>query len=179
MSKVFFIGDLHFDHKSILTFAGQYRGGSNLKEHNEWIVDRWNSTVEKRDRAYILGDVSFSKIGLEYLKKMRGQKFLVRGNHDQLSTQTYLEYFQQVYGLRKFEGYWLSHAPIHPDELRGRRNIHGHVHFNTIKDPYTLTPDHRYVNVSVENLGGVPISLEQIIDTYGPAVYQETSGEDL
>lgn len=154
MSETFFISDLHLDHKHILTFSPQ-RGGANIEEHNEWIVERWNSVVTKRDNVWVLGDVCFSKASLKYLPRMRGQKYLVRGNHDQLSTATYLEYFQNVYGLIKKHGFWLSHAPIHPQELRGKPNLHGHVHANSI-------PGSHYVNVCVEALDGVPISLTQL-----------------
>ena len=55
----------------------------------------------------------------------------------------------------KYKEFWLSHAPIHPEELRDRINIHGHVHYKNIDDA-------RYFNVSCENIGFKPISLENI-----------------
>lgn len=160
MSNIFFIGDLHIDHKNILEFSPM-RGGTNIKEHNEWIIKQWNSVVKKNDMVWVLGDVSFSNDGLKLIDRMRGYKRLVRGNHDKQNTGTYLKYFNNVFGIVKEHGYWISHAPVHPQELRGKRNIHGHVHHNHI-----LTSDGqrdlRYVNVSVEAINGVPVSLEEI-----------------
>lgn len=164
MSKVFFISDLHFDHKGILAFSREYRQGKDIKEHNEWIIDCWNSVVTKQDTIWVLGDVCFSLDSLKLFNKMPGNKQLVRGNHDRLSTIAYLKYFNNVFGFTRQQGFWLSHAPVHPTELRGRRNIHGHVHQNTL-------PDDRYINVSVEALAGIPISVDQIIERYGPAIF--------
>lgn len=155
MNEIFFISDLHFDHKNILQFSPN-RYGSNIKEHNEWLIEQWNSVVTKRDVVWVLGDACFSMESIQFFKRMRGQKNLVRGNHDKLSTKTYLEVFNGVFGLVKKNGFWLSHAPIHPLELRGCKNIHGHVHNNPI-------PDERYINVCVEALNGVPISLTELV----------------
>ena len=40
-----------------------------------------------------------------------------------------------------------------PDELKGKINLHGHIH---------LIDDLRYFNVSMENIDYTPISLEEI-----------------
>ncbi len=86
---------------------------------------------------------------------MKGNKHLILGNHDKFTLETYSQYFNKIHGFMKKGGFWLSHAPIHPKELRGRVNIHGHVHSKSIPDP-------RYFNVSVEALGGIPISMDEI-----------------
>lgn len=153
--NVFFISDLHLGHKTILKFSGEFRGGTTVEEHNEWIVSQWNSRVGKSDIVYVLGDVAFGHENLKYLDRMKGQKFLIRGNHDSGDLSVFRPYFTNVYGIVKYKGFWLSHAPIHPDELRGKVNVHGHVHQKTIPDP-------RYINVCVEALGGIPISLEEL-----------------
>lgn len=59
---------------------------------------------------------------------------------------------KQTGGGKKF---WLSHCPLHPEELRGRLNIHGHVHTNSVRDQ-------RYINVSFE-MSKTPIPLEDIV----------------
>ena len=175
----FAIGDLHFGHKSILQWSGQYRGGGLLttpEEHDEWIIERWNSVVTKRDFVYVLGDAAFNAKKLELLRRMRGQKALIRGNHDKQGTETYLKYFTGVYGLYNNFGFWFSHAPIHPQELRGRRNVHGHCHHNFILGPDGLHDD-RYINVSVEALLGVPVSIEELQKKFG--VTEENQGKVL
>lgn len=155
MSEVFFIGDLHFGHKRILEFSPQ-RGGTNIEEHNEWIISQWNSRVAKHDTVWVLGDVAFSAVALELVARLKGHKQLVRGNHDTQSTEAYLKYFNNVFGIVKKHGLWITHAPIHPAELRGKPNIHGHVHANSIPDP-------RYINVSVENINGLPVALSELL----------------
>jgi calcineurin-like phosphoesterase family protein len=152
----YFISDLHFDHKRILHFSGDYRGGSTVAEHDEWLIDKINSRVGKRDFLYVLGDVAFSQEGLAKCDKLRCcNKILIPGNHDKYPMLEYLKYFQVRPGLVKYKGFWLSHAPVHPAELRDCCNVHGHVHHQSIDDD-------RYINVCVEALGGVPISLDEI-----------------
>ena len=49
-------------------------------------VDKWNKTIAKGDFVYILGD--FCLGNKEYtekiLNRLKGRKFLIRGNHDNL-----------------------------------------------------------------------------------------------
>jgi len=157
-AKVFIISDLHLGHKKILEFEGTNRGGDNTFTHDEWIIEQWNSVVSKRDLVIVLGDVAFSREGLEKVSRLKGTKHLVLGNHDKYQIEEYQKYFRIKPSLYKYKGFWLSHAPIHPHELRGMKNIHGHVHSQSIKDGmfiYDYDPD--YINVCVEACDGVPI----------------------
>lgn len=56
----------------------------------------------------------------------------------------------------KYKNLWLTHAPIHPDELRGKKNVHGHCHGHILNDK-------RYINVCVEHADR-PIPIEEIIN---------------
>jgi calcineurin-like phosphoesterase family protein len=160
-SQTLIISDLHLGHKRILEFSPT-RQGPSLDDHNQWLINQWNKVVSDNDMVWVLGDVAFSQESLDLVRQLKGHKNLVRGNHDKLSTQTYLKYFNNVYGIfNLYHDFWLTHAPIHPNELRGKVNIHGHVHYNSIKtEDGKLDP--RYFNVSVEALNGIPISLTQI-----------------
>jgi calcineurin-like phosphoesterase family protein len=155
MSNVFFISDLHFGHKNILKFSRQYREGNSIEEHDAWLMSNWNKVVNRKDVVYVLGDVAFDPISLKKVAELNGIKKLIRGNHDLLDANVYLKYFTNIYGLLKYKHFWLNHAPIRPNNLRGRIQIHGHVHEKTINDP-------RYINVCVEAINGTPISLEEI-----------------
>jgi calcineurin-like phosphoesterase family protein len=106
--------------------------------------------------VWVLGDAAFTVDGLESFRALPGRKILVRGNHDELPVQMYLSVFEEVYGITRYKKSWLTHAPIHPDELRGKSNIHGHVHLNTI-------PDARYVNVSAEVIAYTPVNYRDVI----------------
>lgn len=153
MSNVFFISDLHFGHNKILKFSGEYRLGATIEEHDEWLINSINSVVSKRDKLFILGDVAFGQEHIKKLGRLAGVKELILGNHDKYRTQDYLRWCTKIHGFRTYNGFWLSHAPIHPAELRGCFNIHGHVHMNSL-------PDRHYLNVSVEACAGHPVPLE-------------------
>lgn len=171
MSRKWIISDLHFGHKNILKFSGPLRGGTTSEEHDEWLIAQINSTVKKGDLLYICGDVAFDEESLAKLKKVKGQKILVRGNHDILTPNKYLEYFSQIHGLISFKGtFWISHAPIHPQELRDRYNIHGHVHQNSILDEQGQV-DPRYINVCVEMSYGIPQSLDDLLEKHKEEVF--------
>jgi calcineurin-like phosphoesterase family protein len=173
MSKKWIISDLHLGHKNILGFSGDLRGGKTSEEHDEWIVDQINSVVGKGDLLYICGDVAMTEESLKELKRVKGQKILVRGNHDIYSTQSYLEYFQQVHGMISYKGtFWLTHSPIHPQELRDRYNIHGHVHQNSILGT-DGKPDPRYINACVEMTYGVPQSLDRLLEKHKDEVFDK------
>jgi len=153
VSRVFFASDTHFGHKRIHKFRPQF--DSEL-QHQEYVIDRWNETVGNNDKVFLLGDSAFTMESIEAVRRLNGTKVLVRGNHDKLNTAVYLWVFKEVYGILKYKHFWLSHAPIHPLELRGFRNIHGHVHNATI-------PDSRYYNVCMENIDYRPIEYFELL----------------
>lgn len=80
----YFIADSHFCHESVIEF--DKRPFSSVEEMNRQMIARWNKAVKKpADEVFILGDFLFRGTGEEanrILKKLRGRKFLIRGNHD-------------------------------------------------------------------------------------------------
>lgn len=155
MSNVFFIGDPHLGHRNIVKFR-KYLGFATEPEHREWIMDNWQSVVGNRDKVFVMGDAAFGEDALKEFAKLNGNKVLIRGNHDDgWTAREALTYFQDIHGMLKYKKFWLTHCPIHPNELWGKVNIHGHVHKNSVNDP-------RYFNVSVENINGTPITFQEI-----------------
>lgn len=142
MANVWFTSDLHFGHKNI----GNFREFVEDEQHNTaYITESWFSLVSKRDVVWVLGDIAFNEQGFADFLSLPGNKKLVLGNHDRpFFVQNSDKFNHQVYGLATYRGSWLSHSPVHPNELRGKTNLHGHVHTNTI-------PDGRYFNCCVEN----------------------------
>lgn len=147
------IGDLHFGHKNVCRFRDEFE---HEMAHREYLMRKWKEVVGKRDLVYVLGDAAFSWDGLWSIRLLPGRKKLVRGNHDLLGTQVLLEVFEEVHGFIDYRGVWLSHCPIHPQELRGKVNIHGHVHTNTV-------PDERYINVSAEMIDYTPVPFKDLV----------------
>lgn len=126
MSAVYFLSDLHINHKNICKFR---TGFTSVEEHNALIKENYHKRVTKRDIAYFLGDVAFDRESLADVKTWIGaKKILICGNHDldHHTMKDIVEAFDEVYSLKKYKEFWLSHAPIHSDELRGKVNIHGH-----------------------------------------------------
>lgn len=171
MSNIWFCSDLHFGHKNIQKFRKEV---ADEADNRRRIINDWNELVTKRDVVYVLGDACFTMDTIGEFGSLLGQKYLIRGNHDKLNTSVYLKHFTEVYGIIKYKEFWLSHAPIHPDELRGRRNLHGHVHYHNIQIEMKHHPqqqdDPRYFNCCPENLweNGYKslISLDQLRKDY-------------
>ncbi len=162
MSNVFFIGDLHLDHKGIITKYGRSQF-SSLDEHNEHLIDRWNSVVHnKRSLVWVLGDAAMSISAIKLFDRMIGRKILVAGNHDTYPTEEYLKYFEKVISFEKrYGGLVLTHIPVHVNEMNNRNwnyNIHGHIHSQSKQDEY----DSRYINANADLIDLTPISLEEI-----------------
>lgn len=89
----------------------------------------------------------------------------IPGNHDSDTTERQemlkeminMGLFHNVGSMFKKGEFWLTHPPIHPAELRGKINIHGHVHNATV-------PDDNYINVSAENVFYKPVNMQQLKD---------------
>ena len=156
MANVWFLGDLHLDHKNICNFRPQFE---SVEHHNQTIKDNYHKVVTKRDKVYFMGDVAFSKEMLKDVKTWTAAaKVLIVGNHDLergVTMKDLCNVFDEVYSFVKYKEFWLSHCPIHPDELRGKKNIHGHCHYKNIDDS-------RYFNTSMENIGYAPIDLTNL-----------------
>lgn len=163
MCKNYFIGDLHLGHKdSLLRWRTDFK---TIEEHNATVIDGVMSVAKKRNTLFLLGDCFLSMqaadIYLPIIRNGFGKLVFIPGNHDTDNTKRQavfrkvIEVMDEVHALKKYKEFWLSHAPIHPEELRGRSNIHGHVHSNSLEDT-------RYINTSCEAINYIPIELEEI-----------------
>jgi calcineurin-like phosphoesterase family protein len=163
MATVRFIADLHLGHINMAL----HRGFSTVEEHDEYVIEKYNSVVYKRDVTYILGDVTMEKSApYELLNRLNGIKHVVLGNHDRRQdVKKLLEYVESVAGMIQYKGVMLTYCPIHPMELdyRFNKNIHGHIHSKQVMlmDPY-YTPDERYICVSCERVDYTPKTLEEL-----------------
>lgn len=157
MNKIHIISDTHFGHAKILDFEAGARSFASIKDHDDALVDNWNSVVNKNDTVWHLGDVLFGGNSFDILGRLNGIKKLVMGNHDRYPMNKYLEHFSQVFGAAKIDNCILTHVPIHPSQFyRFRGNIHGHLHSNIIDDA-------RYVNVSAEQVNLTPVLLSEVL----------------
>lgn len=173
--KTFLISDTHFGHSNILTFidnrGNKLRDFNSIEEMDETLIDNWNKVVNKNDKVYHLGDLTFSNKKLnEIMPRLNGTKVLIKGNHDNLKLHQYAQYFKDIRAYHVLDKFVLSHIPIHTDSVsRWRANIHGHLHSEIVTyvtegdygELYSVE-DTRYINVSVEQINYTPIDFEEI-----------------
>jgi calcineurin-like phosphoesterase family protein len=164
VGNIFFTADTHLGHDKILKYASDSRGHfSSIEEHDEDLIERWNSFVGPDDIVWHLGDVCFGRSGFNSARRLNGDKRLILGNHDILPAADYLQLFTDLHGSVKFKGVvLLSHIPAHPQQLDKRFsiNFHGHLHCSNLDDP-------RYINVGVDRWSLAPVAwedLKQILD---------------
>lgn len=167
MSKIYVISDLHFGHGNITKHTN--RPFESVEKMDEIMINNWNNIVTNKDFVYILGDISFykPKINNELLKKLKGHKILVKGNHDDFVKHStfdktifdeIVEYKEIKYQNRFFI---MSHYPILCWNCKHYGSIHlyGHVHNLELKE---LENTNSY-NVGVDVNEFKPVLLDDIM----------------
>lgn len=134
--------DPHFSDPDCIEMRKNYIGDDEQ-------VARINSKVGKNDTIIFLGDIGNE----EMIRKIRGYKVLIIGNHDKGASK-YADIFDEVYEGPLFiaEKLILSHEPV---ELPYAFNIHGHEHRYILRD--------RHLNVCAEHIDYYPINLDKEI----------------
>ena len=155
------IADPHFGHEAILRYED--RPYPNIEAHDEAIITNWNAVVKKSHEVYVLGDFALTNSTRmkEILKRLKGTKFLIRGNHDRKSGAWYeANGFRRVYPfpILMDKWYWLSHEPLYLNKHMPYVNIHGHIHSAKLESE-------QHINVSVEHINYTPILLDGIVTT--------------
>lgn len=152
--------DLHLQHKNIINFPG--RKFNSVEEHDKYVIDRFNSVVDKDDRVYILGDLGFTprdKLSTK-VRQLNGIKTLIVGNHDRLKDNEYMNMgIAQVIRHPVFynNNIVLSHIPVmecfnSPYTI----NVHGHLHCSVLNLP-------NFFNANVELNDFLPINIEVFV----------------
>ncbi len=78
----YYIADCHFGHSAVIHF--DHRPFGSVEEMEEIMCMNWNAVVRPGDNVYILGDFVWGKADewLRIVRKLKGNKFLIEGNHD-------------------------------------------------------------------------------------------------
>lgn len=201
--RLFIISDTHFYHDNIVKFQGRDEQLERLIgpdraariDHNEFMVERWNSVVRPHDRVLHLGDLYFwrgngpQKFARHVAPRLNGAKFLVMGNHDRDDPEVY-----ECLGFQVVEPFALEidgvkvsfdHYPYSHDQSPEGLHIHGHIHNNG----YPITADWQdgtvprrpnQINVSVEVIDFTPVRLRSLLSPRCPSVSEapEESADD-
>lgn len=85
-NTIWIISDLHFGDKEL-------RKGITKRPSDEQLLKNINSCVGKKDTLIVLGDVG----DLSYVRKLKGYKVLIKGNHDAGSSLYQREIFYKRY----------------------------------------------------------------------------------
>lgn len=179
MNNVYFTADLHLGHRRILEmyphrpFAAQ----RDVDAHDRFIIDSWNSTVDKNDDVYILGDFSLRGVDetRRILDSLNGRKYLCPGNHDS--------------SLRSLENRFIKVAQIMPVVFKSSRfpflasdielvlchypllewagmhhgvnHIHGHCHGKV------SIPSENRIDIGFDATDRILIPLQDVIGIFG------------
>jgi calcineurin-like phosphoesterase family protein len=116
------------------------------------------------------------------LRRLNGDKVLIRGNHDIFRDEEYREHFRELRAYHVVEGMIFSHIPIHEESLgRFGVNVHGHLHANRVMKDGVV--DARYHNVCVETTDFAPILFEdvkkRIIEEGGSITFRNGNGPTM
>lgn len=86
MSEIFFSSDWHFMHRRINDLSD--RPFASMEEHDETLIENWNSRVKPEDYAFFLGDAALGPWpeGLMKVKRLNGKIIIIPGNHDRISS---------------------------------------------------------------------------------------------
>lgn len=139
---VYFYSDPHFNDPEMVHLRKNYIG-------DEEQIKRINSKIGKYDTLVVLGDVG----DIEWVRKIRGYKVLVMGNHDK-GASNYKGVFNEVYegALMIAPNIILSHEPVNfPFAV----NIHGHDHSNWYPGG---------INMCAEHIDYTPVPLKYLVE---------------
>ena len=167
---IFFTSDLHLGHENCIRLCN--RPFSSIEEMDETLIENWNHKVTGKDTVYILGDMIYrsQKPPEEYLRRLRGKKHLILGNHDRgwiRSCQTE-RFFESVNNLLYVADgkrqYTLCHYPMMswPHIMRCYM-VFGHIHGNTDADYWPLIQaNERMLNAGVDVNHFEPVTFEEM-----------------
>ncbi len=167
--NTFFTSDTHFGHANIIKYCN--RPFSNIREHDEELIRRWNSVVTNTDTVYHLGDFSFVNASSIIEKLNFAQLVFIYGNHDKQ-----MQHFMTAHALtrgpkrpmfaksfleQKIDGinFTFCHYALRVwnKSHHGAYHLYGHSHGTLPDDPNSLSFD---VGVDCHNY--TPISLEEV-----------------
>lgn len=79
---LWFTSDTHFNHNAILNFCN--RPFDTIEEHDQQLINNWNSVVKPDDTVFHLGDFCFGgrPKWQSIIEQLNGHIILILGNHD-------------------------------------------------------------------------------------------------
>lgn len=166
---IWFTADWHFFHDRILKFHPKRKEvfGTNMKDVTEKMILKWNTTVDKKDTVYILGDLAFGTFEdkRKLFHRLNGNKVLILGNHDKIPDElkscfnhiTLLKNMKfkksVIPNLPKDIEVIMCHFPLYHWEHmeNGSIMLHGHCHGTIDKDNKLIQSDKIRIDVGLDS----------------------------
>ena len=168
---IYYFGDGHLGHVNVIKH--DERPFSSIGENDKTLIKNYNSVVNDNDDVYIVGDLFFrNNYNVEdILKKLKGKKHLIVGNHDtkwmkQIDLSKYFVEIDKMttvkdnnrtvvichYPLAEWDGYF-----------RGTYHVYAHIH-NNINETYNfMKTRERALNCGCMINGYRPVTLDELI----------------
>jgi calcineurin-like phosphoesterase family protein len=148
------ISDTHFGHDNIIEYCHR------PKDHDQRMLDNWRRVVGEDDPILHLGDLYLGWKLDTAIKRLPGQKFLIKGNHDRLRKKRIPGLGFEIIKPFECHGVRFSHKPIPPAQRGDVVNIHGHLHELSVPEMWDRT---RYRSACVEQHNYTPVRLKELL----------------
>lgn len=153
----YFTSDTHFNDDRFNLF---YRPFKTVEEQDDFLVEKWNSTIKPTDEVFHLGDFSTTDKGLETVKRLNGKIHLIMGNYDDPRPMKKLKsLFASVVvnADLKLKNGVVVHLNHYPNKsVEDKFNIVGHIHG-------LWKVQRNMINVGVDAWNFNPVSEDEII----------------
>lgn len=166
---LYLISDQHFGHKNIIKYCD--RPFPDVIENARFMYDAYQDTISDNDIVVFLGDIAlFTSKTREPFKQMfrsfKGNKFLIKGNHDTLTTSFYLDCgFKSVSQYFIIKDTMLCHYPLNDDSQPVLKKLlhqhcttlyHGHTHQRIVESADGI----KRINCCVELTNYAPLKVD-------------------
>lgn len=142
----YFSSDYHLGHANVIKYDG--RPFKNVYEMDEAIIANHNEVIDPEDDWYFLGDFCFNNRAEEYLDRLNGNKFFIKGNHDRYDMiklykryGTYLGQLEEVTIAGQHIVLCHYSLLVWNKSHRGSWNLFGHSHHSLPERPDALCMD--------------------------------------
>lgn len=184
---IYVTADHHFGHDNIISYCN--RPFPNALDMAETMVRKWNAVVGAGDVVWHLGDFAMNKAALSVAELLNGAKFILKGNHDRESWNSYEDVgFRRLldisdrdeknglaYKVINGRIVYLTHAPPSPIDLPVAHRVAQEYGARTIIDcaiPWIWLHGHSHggrgfqhdqvIDVGVDCYAFTPVSLDSL-----------------
>jgi calcineurin-like phosphoesterase family protein len=144
--SIWFSSDTHFGHTNVIRYSN--RPFLSIGEHDEILIQNWNSHVRSGDDVYFLGDFCYrnKEAASNIRKRLNGNIHFIEGNHDAAAHQirhTFI-WYKQLHDIKVGDrGIVLCHYAMRVwnKSHYGNWHLYGHSHNSLPDDPCSLSMD--------------------------------------